>query len=263
MVEMADDCGKWAMRHSVDVLTNARPVVALQDEYPAGFVDLMHSHEHVQILYASTGVMSVRTPEVSFVIPPQRAVWLPAGLKHEVACRGPVSLRTLYLPAEAGDRRACRVFEVSNLLKSLILEVVEFPPLYDVNGREGRIIDLLLEEIERMPNAPYQVTMPVDPRLLRVCNAILADPSSPRDIDDWAALAAMGRRTFTRVFKQETGMGLAVWRQQVRLMEALSMLAAGASITQVTYDVGYDSPSGFAAMFRRAFGVAPSQYLKN
>ena len=223
----------------------------------------MHSHDHVQILYASAGVMSVRTPETSFVIPPQRAVWLPAGMKHEVACRGPVSLRTLYLPSGHGaDDPDCRVFEVSNLLKALILEVVDFPPLYDVTGREGRIIELLLEEIARMPNAPYQVSRPGDPRLLRVCNAILTDPADPRDIDDWAALAAMGRRTFTRSFKQETGMGLAVWRQQVRLMEALSLLAAGASITQVTYDVGYDSPSGFAAMFRRAFGVPPSQYLK-
>lgn len=251
------------MKHSIDVLVTNRPVIALQDEYPAGFVDPMHSHDHIQILYASTGVMSVRTPETSFVIPPQRAVWLPAGMKHEVACRGPVSLRTLYLPTGPADTaKECRVFEVSNLLKSLILEVVDFPPLYDVDGREGRIIALLLEEIERMPNAPYQVSMPSDPRLLRVCNAILADPSDPRDIDDWASLAAMGRRTFTRSFKQETGMGLAVWRQQVRLMEALSLLAAGASITQVTYEVGYDSPSGFAAMFRRAFGVPPSQYLR-
>lgn len=252
------------MKHSIDILTTARPVMALQDEYPAGFVDPMHSHEHVQILYASAGVMSVRTPETSFVIPPQRAVWLPAGMRHEVACRGPVSLRTLYLPSGPADRdQPCRVFEVSNLLKSLILEVVDFPPLYDLSGREGRIIELLLEEMERMPNAPYQVSMPSDPRLLRVCNTILTDPADPRDIDDWANLAAMGRRTFTRSFKQETGMGLAVWRQQVRLMEALSMLAAGASITQVTYEVGYDSPSGFAAMFRRAFGVPPSQYLKN
>jgi AraC-like DNA-binding protein len=251
------------MRHSIDILRTARPVMALQDEYPAGYIDPMHSHDHVQILYASAGVMSVRTPETSFVIPPQRAVWLPAGMRHEVACRGPVSLRTLYLPSDAGALTAeCRVFEVSNLLKSLILEVVDFPPLYDVTGREGRIIELLLEEIERMPNAPYQVSMPSDPRLLRVCNAIIADPSDARDIDDWARLAAMGRRTFTRTFKQETGMGLAVWRQQVRLMEALSMLAAGMSITRVTYDVGYDSPSGFAAMFRRAFGVPPSQYLK-
>ena len=66
------------MKHSVDVLTAGRPVMALQDEYPAGFVDPMHSHDHIQILYASAGVMSVRTPETSFVIPPQRAVWLPA-----------------------------------------------------------------------------------------------------------------------------------------------------------------------------------------
>ena len=207
------------MKHSVDVLRNDRPVIALQDEYPAGFVDPMHSHEHVQILYASSGVMSVRTPETSFVIPPQRAVWLPAGTKHEVACRGPVSLRTLYLPC--GDEEqglACRVFEVSNLVKSLILEVVDFPALYDVDGREGRIITLLLDEIGRMPNAPYQVSMPSNPRLLRVCNAILADPSDPRDIDDWAALAAMGRRTFTRTFKQETGMGLAGCRRQVGWM---------------------------------------------
>lgn len=251
------------MRHSYEVLSNDRPVIALQDEYPAGFVDPMHSHEHVQILYASSGVMSVRTTETSFVIPPQRAVWLPAGMKHEVGCRGPVSLRTLYLPCGPDRRQNCRVFEVSNLLKSLILAVIDFPPLYDIDGREGRIIGLLLDEIARMPNAPYQVSMPTDPRLLRVCNTILSCPSDPRDIDQWADLAAMGRRTFTRTFKHETGMGLAVWRQQVRLMEALSLLATGASITQVTYEVGYDSPSGFAAMFRRAFGVPPSQYLKH
>lgn len=252
------------MKQSIDILSTERPVIALSDEYPAGYVDPMHSHDHVQILYASAGVMSVKTPETSFVIPPQRAVWLPAGVKHEVGCRGPVSLRTLYLSEVPNVRDAdCRVFEVSNLLKSLILEAVDFPLLYDTEGREGRIINLLLEEIERMPDAPYQVSMPTDPRLLRVCNAILTDPADPRDIDEWASLAAMGRRTFTRTFKQETGMGLAVWRQQVRLMEALSMLAAGASITQVTYDVGYDSPSGFSAMFRRAFGVPPSQYLKH
>src|SRR3546814_1900716 len=58
-----------AMKHSVDILTNDRPVMALQDEYPAGFIDPMHSHDHIQILYASAGVMSVRTPEMSFVIP--------------------------------------------------------------------------------------------------------------------------------------------------------------------------------------------------
>ncbi len=252
------------MKHSEGVLAVDRPVVALTDEYDNGFIDPMHSHGHVQILYASAGVMLVTTPETSFVIPPQRAVWLPAGVEHEVSCRGSVSLRTLYIrEALVGSDNSCRVFEVSNFLKAIILEVSTFDPLYPIDGREGEIIGLLLAEIDRMPNAPYCVNMPKDRRLLRVCNEIIADPSDPRDIDDWASLAAMGRRTFTRAFKHETGMGLAVWRQQVRLMEALSLLASGESVTRVAYEVGYESPSGFSAMFRRAFGVAPSQYLSD
>lgn len=245
-----------------EMLRVDRPVIGLRDEYPAGFVDPMHSHDHVQILYGSAGVMSVRTPETSFVIPPQRALWLPAGTPHEVACRGPVSLRTLYLPAQrAGSQDECRAFEVSDLLRCLILEVVEFPPHYDLGGREGRIIALMLEEIDRMADAPCRVTLPSDARLLRVCQAILADPSDPRDIDDWARLAAMARRTLTRSFKKETGASLAVWRRQVRLMEALSLLGAGVSITQASFAVGYESPGAFATMFRRALGAPPTQHL--
>lgn len=251
------------MKYSHDVLASDRPVLALQDEYPAGFVDPMHSHGHIQVLYASAGVMAVRTRGASYVVPPQRAVWLPANVEHEVSCRGPLSLRTLYLrPELSRGTDGCRVFEVSNLLKALILETGTFGTSYALDGRAGRIVELLLEEIERMPDVPHQVSMPADPRLLRVCGAILEDPSDPRDIDDWAGIAGMARRTFTRAFKRETGMGFAMWRQQVRLMDALALLASGSAITQVAFEVGYDSPSSFSAMFRRAFGVSPSQYLR-
>ncbi len=250
------------VKFSNDILKTDRPVITLADEYPAGFVDPMHSHGHIQVLYASSGVMSVRTSELSFVVPPQRAVWIPVDVPHEVQCRGPVSLRTLYLRPDLGrGDEVCRVFEVSDFLRALILETIRFDPAYDDESREGRIVSLLLEEIERMPNAPYHVAMPSNPRLLKVCEALRCDPSDPRDIDEWAREIGMGRRTFTRAFKAETGMGFAVWRQQVRLMEALSLLANGMSVTRIAYEVGYDSPSGFSAMFRRAFGVPPSQYL--
>ncbi len=112
----------------------------------------------------------------------------------------------------------------------------------------------------RQPMTADRAPMPGDPRLLRVCKAILAEPATQADVDDWAKLAGMGRRTFTRAFKRETGMGLAVWRQQVRLMEALSLIGSGQPVTTVAFDVGYDSPSAFSAMFRRAFGVPPSAY---
>src|SRR3546814_21140376 len=98
------------MKHSVDVLTNARPVMDLQDEYPAGFIDPMHSHDHIKILYASAGVMSVRTPETSFVLPPHRALWLPSGTRHAVAGRCQAQTRTLSLTCAGQEHeRTCRV----------------------------------------------------------------------------------------------------------------------------------------------------------
>ena len=177
------------------------------------------------------------------------------------SCRGPVSLRTLYIdPARYPLAPECRVIEVSDFLRAMILKVVSFGYDYDMAGQAGRIVEVLLDEIAAMPIAPYVATMPVDPRLLRVCKAILANPADNRDVDEWANSACMGRRTFTRAFKRETGMGLAVWRQQVRLMEALSLMAAGRPVTTIAFDVGYDSPSAFTAMFRRAYGVPPSMY---
>lgn len=249
------------MQHSSDFERCTLTVCGLTDEYPAGFVDPTHSHDRIQVLYACSGVMSVITPTVSFVVPPQRAVWLPASTPHEVSCRGAVSLRTLYIdPARYARPPECRVIEVSDFLKALILKVVSLGYDYAMNGQIARVVEVLLDEIDSMPVAPYQAAMPDDARLLRVCKAILAQPADNRDVDDWAGVAGMGRRTFTRAFRRETGMGLATWRQQVRLMEALSMIAAGRPVTTVAFDVGYDSPSAFSAMFRRAYGVPPSLY---
>lgn len=249
------------MKHFQDVDDRTRPVVGLADEYPPGFVDHFHSHDRAQLLYATAGVMSVDVDNASFVVPPQRALWIPRGMLHEVSCRGEVSLRTIYFDDHYDfTGGTCRVLEVSDLLKALIQEITHFNGQYRVDGREGRIVQLLVDELAEMPDAPYYVPLPKDPRLMRVCRAILDDPTDSRDIDHWAAVAGMGRRTFTRLFRSNTGMGLATWRQQVRLMEALSLLASGQPVTTVAFDVGYDSPSAFTAMFHRSFGIPPSQY---
>lgn len=249
------------MKHFTEDLST-RPVVGLEDEYPPCFVDPSHTHRRAQLLYASTGVMSVTTPHANFVIPPQRALWIPSGVAHEVSCRGHVALRTLYFDDQLAGTAdwPCRVIEISDFLKALIVEMARIGSGDADTERVNRIAAMLIDELRTMPAAPYRAPMPSDPRLLKVCKAIIADPADQRDLDGLARLAGMGRRTFTRLFRAETGIGLAVWRQQIRLMEALSMLAAGKPITSVAFDVGYDSPSAFSAMFHRSFGVSPSQY---
>jgi AraC-like DNA-binding protein len=247
----------------IDYQDVPRPVAGLADEYPPGFVDPRHSHKRAQLLYASTGVTSITTDTASFVVPPCRAVWIPPGVFHEVHCRGHVSVRTLYVDprARTGLASMCRVIDVSELLRALILEAITLPIEYDVEGRDGRIMALVLDEIAAAPTIPLHVPMPQDSRLLRVCRAILENPAQNETLDDGARIAGMGRRTFTRMFRRETQTTFAAWRQHVRLMEALSRLASGEPVTTVAFDVGYNSPSAFTAMFRRAFGAAPTQYL--
>lgn len=252
--------------HGEDYQHVNRPVAVLIDEYAAGFVDPPHTHERAQLLYATSGVMSIITGQVSFTIPPQRAVWMPAGVRHEARCRGQVSLHTLYIDTH-GDARfpgRCVSLKISPLLRELIIEAGTLPIEYALDGREARIMALILDEIvealEHRGNA-LSIPMPADERLLRVCRSLMADPASEADIDACASSACMGRRTFTRAFRRETGITFNEWRQQVRLAEALSLLSQQRPVSEVAFEIGYESLSAFIAMFRRTFGVTPSQYF--
>jgi len=247
------------MKRSCDLPLTVRPVVGMSDHYPAGFVDSFHRHDHGQLSYATSGIMTVVTETSAYVLPPNRAIWLPPDMPHEVTCRGPVVLNVLYIdPSLPLQPRTCRVFDTSMLVQALFREVLTFAHAYDETGREGRIVALLLDEIARMDPIVVSAPMPRDGRLRRVCEKIVADPADQRSLDDFARIAGMGRRTFTRTFRQETGMGFAHWRQQVRLMAALSLLREGHSVTSIAYDVGYESASSFTAMFHRVLGVPPS-----
>ncbi len=248
---------------SIDYQDVPRPMAAMADDYPPGFVDPRHSHRRAQLIYATTGVMSVSTRDRGFVVPPQRALWLPGGVEHEVLCRGQVSLRTLYVDRKASLRLPTipRVIEISPLLRELILEAVRMPVEYDLNGRDGRVMSLIMDEIESMAIAPLSVPMPQERQLVRICHSILENPAEHLTLASWAKAAGMSRRTFTRLFRRETEMSFAEWRQHVRLLEALSRLAVGHAVTTVAFDVGYSSSSAFTAMFRRAFGTTPTDYV--
>lgn len=248
----------------VDYQNLTRPAGGLEDTYGPGFIDPRHTHKRAQLLIANTGILTVTTDAASFVVPPQRAAWIPAGVPHEVQCRSRVSVQAIYIDpaARLGLPKKCGVIEVSGLLRELAAEVIRLPIDADLKDRDQLVMDLILDEILAAPSIRLDVPMPQDPRLVRVCRSILGDPAHDDTLDDWAKTIGMGRRTFTRVFRKETHMSFADWRQHVRLMEAVSRLANGEPVLTVALDVGYNSPSAFTAMFRRVFGVAPRGYLK-
>ncbi|MEP1447274.1 MAG: helix-turn-helix transcriptional regulator [Paraglaciecola sp.] len=252
------------MKSSVEVCVVDRQVIALEDQYPAGFVDDWHYHSRAQLIYTAKGLLTVFTETGTFVLPPQRALWIPAGIRHMVRCRSDISLCVLYI--NTAERRnlpeQCRILIASDLLRALILQAMKIPAAYEVTNREGHIMQLILDEIEQMPIEHLVVPMPNDSRLHHVCSAFMQEPSQEKNLTEWADLACMSRRTFTRLFRKETNMSFSSWRQYARLLEALSRLSTGEQVTKVAFDVGYNSSSAFTSMFHRAFGVPPSKYFE-
>jgi AraC-like DNA-binding protein len=240
-----------------------RPVVAMASDYPAGFRVAPHHHDRAQLVFASAGVMAVTTAAGTWVVPPQRAVWVPAATGHEIRMHGSVSLRTLYVAPDAGLPETCRVITVSPLLRELILRAMEVPARYDEDGPEGRVMALILDELRLSAAAPLYLPRPSDRRLLRVTEALLEDPGDRRPLTAWAKQAGASPRTLARLFAKETGLGFRAWRQQARLLQALVGLAQGRPVTVLALDLGYDSPSAFIAAFKRAFGVTPARYFSD
>lgn len=223
-----------------------------------------HCHERAQLIFAASGVMTIATPLGTWVVPPQRALWMPAGITHEIRMAGAVSMRTLYVRADAAGGRlpaAIRVIAVSPLLRELVLRACALPVLYDEGGAAGRTMALILDEIAALPSLALDLTMPRDARLQPVCRALRSDPGDASTLADWARVAGASARTLARLFVKDTGLSFADWRQQARLLAAMARLAEGQPITRIALDLGYESPSAFAAMFKRALGAPPSRYF--
>jgi len=237
-----------------------RPIAAMSKTFADGSEITPHHHARDQFLYSVTGLMRVRTAAEAWIVPPDRAVYLPARVEHSIDIRGLVTMSTLYIAphVHGGLPVAPTVLEVSPLLRELVLALIDEPVIYDEQGRGGVLAELIFSEITRARRLPLVIPMPRDARLLRVCNAILADPSSRRTLDDWAEAAGASVRTLARLFDQELGVGFVAWRQRVRFHNALESIVAGEPISLVAERNGYRSASAFSAAFRSVMGQPPS-----
>jgi AraC-like DNA-binding protein/mannose-6-phosphate isomerase-like protein (cupin superfamily) len=249
---------------SIDLLDHTpRAVVAIGTDYPHGHLLPRHRHRRSQLLYGATGVMQVSTDDGNWVVPPQRAVWIPAGVPHEVLMLG-VSTRSLYIEPAAMNALGsnCQVIGVSALLRQLLMEAVELPLEYAETGRDGVLISLLLHELARSAHLPLHIPLPADNRLLALCQSFLQQPDVHQSPQHWADQLHISLRTFNRLFRQQTALSFSQWRQRACVVLALARLAADEPVTRIAVDFGYESPAAFSTMFRRVLGQAPTAYLE-
>lgn len=238
------------------------PVFGCAVDYPDRLVLARHSHRRAQLIHAVSGAMTVCTDHGTWVVPPTRGVWVPAGVEHWITMAGAVRMRSLFITPERAGRLPvyCQVVAVSPLLRELILAALAVDQ-HSPTVRDLQVLDLAVEEIRFLEVQPLHLPMPMEPRIARICHALLADPADKRPLAAWAAWAGLSERTAARAFIASAGMNFGRWRQQLRLIEALSRLARGEPVLNVALDLGYDSPSAFSVMFRKALGCSPSAYF--
>lgn len=242
----------------------ARPVGGMARDLPDRFFIDYHDHPRGQLIYAYAGAILVTTASGSWVVPPQRAVWVPPDTRHSMQAIGAIAMRTLYFRRDASPLPSaqCCVVSVSPLLSELIAAVVEMPVDYDVDGRDGILVRLLFHEIRPLQVVPLHLPMPTDPRIARICRWIIANPANDVSLESWSKEVGASERTLIRLFPGETGMTFTRWKQQARLLVAVQMLANQRAVTEIAFELGYESPSAFGAMFKKALGSSPKEYFQ-
>lgn len=219
-----------------------------------------HRHDDHQIVYASRGVLSVTTDEGIWVAPATRAIWVPAGTTHAHRAHGDVDLHLLGLPAAENPLRLATpaVLAVGPLLRELIVA-------YTSGGarsapESARLRAVLVDQVRASPQQPLHLPTPTDPLLREVCELVRGDLSESRTLAELGAVVGASERTLSRLFRRDLGMTFPQWRTQLRLHEALVLLAEKTPVTTVAHRCGWASPSAFVDAFRRAFGTTPGAH---
>lgn len=238
-------------------------VATLAKDFPRGHRIEPHRHTCDQLIYARRGVMRVTTSVGIWVVPPERALWMPADHEHAIVCTTAVALRTLYIdnPSVEDDLfrkvTGCVVLAVTPLMREIIVALSERDPH---PARDG-LLAVLGTELTMLGSEPLHLPEPNDPRLARIASTLRDAPGDRRSVADWARLVGTSKRTLIRLFQRDVGMNYGEWRRQLCLLTALERLAGGAPVTTLALELGYDSPSAFTASFRRALGTTPSRYF--
>ncbi len=227
-----------------------------------------HSHRKGQLVVALHGAVTCETAQGMWIVPPQSAVWIPAGVPHSNRVTLDGQLCFLFIDPDAARMpTTCCTLALTPLLVQMICHLAEQAQDYAPHERTARLAAVLVEELEHSQrqaqpaHLPPPLPMPQHPRLREIARRLAEQPADRSTVAEWGQRHAMSERSFARFVQAETGMSFGRWRRQIHLMVALQRLASGSSVQRVSQDLGYDSVSAFITMFKKTLGKPPARYM--
>jgi AraC-like DNA-binding protein/mannose-6-phosphate isomerase-like protein (cupin superfamily) len=227
-----------------------------------------HMHREAQLVYAARGTMQVTTPKGRWLVPPDRAVWVPARLEHSIDVLADIDMRTLYFDLAWLNRekrseslKAEFVVRVSRLLHETILALFERPSDAE---RTELLISLAVLELHRAEDSTTFIPLPNEPRCRRAADIVLGNPRASHEIERLAREVGTSARTLSRLFASETKLSFKAWCQRARIAFAIERLSMEPplSVKQLASDLGYASVPAFSHAFRQVTGKTPTHFLR-
>jgi len=227
-----------------------------------------HMHREAQLVYAATGTMQVTTPKGRWLVPPDRAVWVPARLEHAIDVLADIEMRTLYFDVawltreDRSESLAAEfVVRVSRLLHEAILALFDGR---DDPDRSGLLVRLAMLELHQAEDSATFIPLPHEPRCRRAANIVLDDPTGAHEIETLACAVGTSARTLSRLFAAETQLSFKSWCQRARIAAAIEKLSmeTGVSVKQLAADLGYASVPAFSHAFRQVTGKTPTEFAE-
>ncbi|AGT08807.1 AraC family transcriptional regulator [Paracoccus aminophilus] len=237
------------------------PLAGFAQSLVSGHRTGRHAHARAHLLHVVDGFMRVEIGVDSYFVLPNTALFLPAGLDHDITFSRAAHLNTLFLREStmAGMPESPRVIGLSPLMRELIAECTTLPLDGQRTPRSDWITALILHEFAHAGQKDFSLRVPVDTRVERLVQQVLSQPSVDMELESCAEIAHISSRTLTRIFQRETGMSFAQWRQQIRLIWSLNALAEGVSPKVVSALSCFASVSAFGVAFKRTFGFTPRE----
>ena len=227
-----------------------------------------HIHRESQLVYAAKGTMQVTTPKGRWLVPPDRAVWVPARLAHAIDVLADIDMRTLYFDLawlkrkpRSGSLTSEFVVRVSPLLHQAILALFD-----DRSDRErtALLVKLAILELRQADDSATFIPVPQEPRCRRAAEIVLADPAAEHEIETVAEKVGTSARTLSRLFSAETQLSFKSWCQRARIAAAIRRLSTdtNVSIKQLATELGYSSLPAFSHAFRQVTGKTPTEFAQ-
>jgi AraC-like DNA-binding protein len=221
-----------------------------------------HMHREAQLVYAAKGTMQVTTPRGRWLVPPDRAVWVPARLDHAIDVLADIDMRTLkWLGRKklSSSLDSEFVVRVSGLLHESILAL--FDERNDAE-RTALLIRLAMLELHRAEDSTTFIPLPQEPRCRRAAEIVLDDPAALHEIETLARKVGTSARTLSRLFSSETQLSFKSWCQRARIAAAIEKLSTkvGVSVKQIAREFGYASVPAFSHAFRQVTGKTPTEF---